>query len=93
MTMIETVAEIGPDRKLTVTLPEEVRQGSRRVMLVVLDDPAANDETAAGREGDLVWEGNLLVYDGPVPADLDIAKLIEQSREERMLSVLFGDGG
>jgi len=93
MTRIETVAEIGPDRKLVIDLPEEVSPGRRHIVLMVLeDDDAKSDPSEVSLVGALEREGELLVFNGPVPSDLDIRRLIERDRDERMLSVLFGDG-
>lgn len=91
MTTIETVAEIGPDRKLVITMPEGIPQGSHRVKLTVLESERTDERSGSERaEGGLEWKGNLLVFNGPVPSDLDIRRHIEQSREERSLSMMPG---
>jgi hypothetical protein len=92
VTRIEAIAEVGADRKLSIDLPPEVSEGKHRVMVLLLDDETASgaNDDSSSESGNLEWEGNLLVYNGPVPAQLDICRMIELDREERTIHVMFG---
>jgi hypothetical protein len=91
MTTIQTTADVGPDRQLTVQLPPEVPTGRHRVVLLLLDDgcEAVADSSEAAPEDFLQWENGLLVYTGPIPTDLDICRQIELVREERMHQIML----
>ncbi|MEX0700513.1 MAG: hypothetical protein WD069_00310 [Planctomycetales bacterium] len=87
MTTIEAVGEVGPDHRLVIELPQDVPEGRHRVVVTLLDESEHRHERS---KGELEWEGDVLVYNGPIPCDLDIRKLIELNREDRMLHVLLG---
>lgn len=94
MKTIQTTAKIGPDRRLVIDLPEEIPEGDHRVLVMVLDDAKMPEDHAEGHheaESLLEWEDGLLVYTGEIPSDLDICRLIELDREQRMLHILIGD--
>jgi len=93
MTRIEAIARVGADRKLSIDAPPEVSEGKHRVVVLLMDDADSAEggpQELAAESGNLEWEGNLLVYNGPVPAQLDICRMIELDREERMIHVMFG---
>lgn len=88
MMRIETVAEVGPDRQVVITLPPEVAEGAHR-FVVLVDEPQrvrhADDVLPA--EEPLEWDDGLLVYTGELADDpIQVLEEMRLERERRFLS-------
>ena len=95
MTRIETTAVIGEDRTLTVQLPAHVTPGEHKLVVLVdghsaQDESVLTDQPSDETEDPFRWENGLLVYTGNMPPDLDIRRLIDEDREERMRHIMAG---
>jgi hypothetical protein len=91
MTTIETRAHVGPDRKLTIDVPDEVPEGEHDVVVWLKQDADTADEP--NRECHLEWDNGLLIYTGPVPQGFDFQRALEESRDERLRQIGTGDDG
>jgi hypothetical protein len=91
------MAVIGEDRKVTVQLPSHVAPGEHKLIVLVDGRGAerpnvATNEPSQNGDDPFRWEEGLLVYTGNMPPDLEIRRLIEEDREERMRHIMAGSG-
>lgn len=86
MIRIETTAEFDAEGRFTGKLLEAVSPGAHRVIVVVEERDSTN------RTSTMIDENGLLLLNvEPVAAmDLDITKLIEANRDERIQDLLNG---
>lgn len=89
MTRVETQAIVGPDRTVTIQLPDEVTPGEHRLVVLLGDTDQVEQESDSTQP--LVRKGNVLVYAGTRAGDIE--STLDQIRDERAEQLLRGAEG
>ncbi|MGO8746810.1 MAG: hypothetical protein ACLQNE_12540 [Thermoguttaceae bacterium] len=91
MKTFETEIIVQSDRTavIAVKLPEEVREGKYRALLLVEDRPISESVPGAELSPPLRWEGPLVVYDGTLPDP--VPDVLEELRRQRLDGLMRGE--
>lgn len=89
MKRIEAIADVGPDRQVTLQLPSDLAEGSHRLTVLIDEvEPSDAGECASSAEDCLIERQGILVYTGRLIDDPD--RVLEELRLERERRFLDG---